>query len=129
MPIRSVRLLNAQVIDDDPTTVDANFNFDGVVPKRITFYITVTESGSGSTVTFSLDVSPDNGVSRIDYDKLITDAGVDAPVASVAYAATGDDVVSISPEDVLDYLFITMAGGSTTSSNFYTLSVWMVYSY
>jgi hypothetical protein len=95
----------------------------------VTLYVQVVESGSGATVTLTVEVSPDDGQTLISYDKLLTDAGTDGPVSSVVYSATGDDIVSMAPEDVLDYIKITMTGGSTTGANKYAVDVWLVYAY
>ncbi len=128
MPIRIEHLINV-LIDDAPTSQAATFDFQGVTPQRVSLYVQVVESGSGATVTLTVEVSPDDGATLIDYDKLITEAGVDGPVSSVVYSATGDDVVSLSAEDVLDYIKVTMTGGSTTSSNKYQTDIWLVYEY
>lgn len=128
MPVRKEHLMDV-TIDDAPTSQAAAWNFHGVAPKRITFYVQVVESGSGATVTLTVEVSANIGSDLISYDKLITDAGVDGPVASVVYSATGDDIVSMSPEDVVDYINVTMTGGSTTGDNKYAVDIWMVYSY
>jgi hypothetical protein len=128
MPVRVEHLIN-ETIDDSPTSVAATFDFQGVTPRRVSLYIQVVESGSGATVTLTVEVSPDDGQTLIDYDKLLTDAGTDGPVASVVYTQTGDDVVSFAPEDVLDYIRILMTGGSTTAGNYYVVDVWLVYAY
>jgi hypothetical protein len=128
MPVRIEHLIDV-AIDDSPTSQAATFDFQGVTPRWVTLYVQVVESGSGATVTLTVEVSPDDGQTLIDYDKLLTDAGTDAPVSSVVYSATGDDIVSLSPEDVLDYIKVTMTGGSTTAGNFYDVDVWMAYAY
>ncbi len=128
MPIRHIHLLDV-TIDDAPTSAAAAYNLEGIVPRWMTLLVTVTESGSGATVTLTVEVSPDNGANLISYDKLLTDAGTDGPVASVVYSATGDDIVSLSPEDVVDYINVTMTGGSTTAGNFYSVDVWLSFAY
>ncbi len=128
MPVRFEHLIDV-TIDDAPTSQAANFSFQGVTPRRVTLYVAVVESGSGATVTLTVELSPDNGQNLISYDKLITDAGVDAPVASVVYTQTGDDIVSLSMEDVMDYIRVTMTGGSTTAGNFYAVDVWLAWVY
>ncbi len=128
MPVRIEKLIDV-TIDDAPTSQAATFAFQGTIPKRASLYVVVAESGSGATVTLTVEFSPDDGSTLVGYDKLLTEGGTDAPVASVVYSATGDDVVSISPEDVVDYIKVTMTGGSTTSSNKYATEAWLVYSY
>ena len=129
MPLRVQKLIDSVDIDDAPTSQAATWDFGGVTPRRVSLYVAVTESGSGATVTLTVELSPDDGANLISYDKLLTEAGTDGPVASVVYSATGDDVVSISPEDVMDYIKVTMTGGSTTAANYYTVDLWLVYSY
>ena len=128
MPIGHVHLLDV-TIDDAPTSAAAAYNLAGIVPRWMTLLVTVTESGSGSTVTLTVEVSPDSGKTLITYDKLLTDAGTDGPVASIVYSATGDDVVSLSPEDVVDYINVTMTGGNTTGANYYAVDVWLSFAY
>lgn len=129
MPLRVAKLIDSVDIDDAPTSQAANYDFGGVTPKRVSLYLQLVESGSGATVTLTVELSPDSGATLITYDKLLTEAGTDAPVASVVYSATGDDVVSFSPEDVLDYINVTMTGGSTTAANYYTVDLWVVFAY
>lgn len=128
MPVRIQHIIDV-TIDDSPTSQAATWDFEGVTPKRVSLYVAVVESGSGATVTLTVEVSPDKGATLITYDKLLTDAGTDAPASSVAYSATADDVISMSPEDVLDYIKVTMTGGSTTSSNKYAVDVYLVWTY
>ncbi len=128
MPVRIRHLIDV-TIDDAPTSQAATHDFGSAPPKRVSLYVQLVENGSGSTVTLTVELSPDDGQTLISYDKLITEAGVDGPVASVAYSATGDDVVSLSAEDVIKYIKVTMTGGSTTSSNSYDTDVWLVYEF
>ena len=128
MPVRFKHLIN-DTVDDNPTSVNGSWDFNGVTPKRVTLYVVVVESGSGASLTLTVEVSPDDGQTLVTYDKLITHTGVDGPVSSVAYTATADDIISISAEDVLDYIKVTVAGTSTTSSNKYTVDVWLCYIY
>lgn len=128
MPVRFEHIIDV-TIDDAPTSQAANFSFQGVTPRRVTLYVQVVESGAGATVTLTVELSPDDGQTLLTYDKLITDAGVDGPVSSVVYSQTGDDIVSLSAEDVLDYIRVTMTGGSTTSNNFYAVDVWLAWTY
>jgi hypothetical protein len=80
-------------------------------------------------VVLSVELSPDDGQTLIDYDKLLTEAGTDAPVASVTYTATGDDVVSISPEDVLDYIRVLMTASGTDAGKTFAVDVWLVFTF
>ncbi len=121
------KIFDATLIDDDPTSASATFDFNGVSPKSISIYVTTVEEGSGATVALTVEISPDNGGTLVSYDKLLTDAGTDAPAASVTYSATGDDVISLSPEDIVDYIKVTLTGTSTTSSNKYTFNIWLIY--
>lgn len=128
MPIRVEHILNV-AIDDAPTSQAGTHVFQGVTPTRVSLYVQVVESGSGSTVTLTVELSPDAGATLISYDKLLTDAGTDGPVSSVVYSATGDDVVSLASEDVVNYIRVLMTGGSTTAVNYYDVDIWLVYSY
>ena len=129
MPMRVQHLIDV-TIDDSPTSQAATWDFQGLTPKRVTLYIAVVESGSGASVTLTVEVSPDKGATLISYDKLLVGAADPlASVASVAYSATGADIISLSPEDVLDYIKVTMTGTSTTGSNKYAVDVYLVWSY
>lgn len=127
MPVRISHIINNQTLNAG-AGVSATHDFQGVTPKRVTFYFAGTETGT-ETLTITLELSPDDGASLISYDKLLTDAGTDAPAPSVVITQTGDDVFSTSPEDVVDYLKITATGATMDGSNFFVVDVWMVYSY
>ena len=129
MPIRVEHIVNAVDLDSANEAVSGIFRFLGVVPKRITFYIRIVETGT-AIATLTVEFSPDGGTTLITTDKLLTDGGSDAPVASVAYSATGNDIVSIPGEDVVEYIKVTMTGSSgMNSSNHMVVDVWMVYAY
>lgn len=130
MPVRVEHLIDV-TLDDAPTSQAATHDFQGVTPRWVTLYVQVveTDGGAGPSVTLTVEVSPDDGQTLISYDKLLTDAGTDAPASSVAYTGTADDIVSLSPEDVLDFIRITMTGTLTDATNFYVCDVWLVYSY
>ncbi len=102
-----------------------------VTPKRVTFYVVMDETASANdaTVTLTVELSPDDGATLVSYDKLLTQDGTDAPQSSEVYTTDEDDVLSISPEDVVDYLKITLAGTNVDASDFYAVKVWMVYTY
>ena len=129
MPIRVEHIVNAVDLDSANEAVSGIFRFLGVVPKRITFYIRIVETGT-AIATLTVEFSPDGGTTLITTDKLLTDGGSDAPVASVAYTATVNDIVSIPGEDVVEYIKVTMTGSSgMNSSNHMVVDVWMVYAY
>ncbi len=116
----------------------ATFDFNGVTPKRVTLYVIVSDVQGNTTESgvLTVEVSPDDGSTLVTYDKLITEAGVDAPVASVTYAlnAARDDIVSISLEDVVDYLRVTVAangsgGTALDSSNRADVDIWAAVEY
>lgn len=132
MPVRIEHLIDA-TLDSANEAVSANFDFgSNAPPTRVTFYVQIveTQSAQNPTTTLTLEVSPDDGSTLISYDKLITEAGVDGPVSSVAYTATGDDIVSMSLEDVVRYLKLTMTGSADMSgTEKHVVDVWMVWSY
>lgn len=129
MPIRVEHIVNAVDLDSANEAVSGIFRFLGVVPKRITFYIRIVETGT-AVATLTVEFSPDGGTTLISTDKLLTDGGSDAPVASVAYSATANDIVSIPGEDVVEYIKVTMTGSAgMDSSNHMVVDVWMVYAY
>lgn len=129
MPIRVEHIVNAVDLDSANEAVSGIFRFLGVVPKRITFYIRIVETGT-AIATLTVEFSPDGGTTLISTDKLLTDGGSDAPVASVAYSATANDIVSIPGEDVVEYIKVTMTGSAgMDSSNHMVVDVWMVYAY
>jgi hypothetical protein len=116
-------------LDDSPTSQAASHDFEGVSPVRVSLYIQIVKASTPTNVVLSVELSPDNGQTLIDYDKLLTEAGTDAPVASVTYTATGDDVVSLSPEDVLDYINVTMTATGTDATKTFAVDIWLVYLY
>lgn len=129
MPIRVEHIINAVDLDSASESTAGVFQFRGIVPKRITLYVQIVETGNATT-TLTVEFSPDGGTTLITTDKLLTDAGTDAPVASVAYTATGDDIVSIPLEDVVEYIRVTAAVDSGASgSNHHVVDVWMVFAY
>lgn len=128
MPVRIAHIIDTR-IDNSPTSVEAVFDFGGVTPKRITLYVAAVKTLSPTSLTLTGELSPDDGQNLITYDKFLTEAGNDAPVASVVYTATGDDVVSLSPEDVVDFLKVTIVGAGTDATNYFDVDVWLVYAY
>jgi hypothetical protein len=126
--LRSILLLDQTV--SSVTTISQAKDFNGVTPKRITLLLALTKTSNPGNLTLTVEVSGDKGVNLVTYDKLLTDAGVDAPVSSVVYSATADDVVSLSPEDVLDYIKVSLAAASgTDASNTWGVKCWLVFSY
>ncbi len=128
MPVRIEHLIDV-TLDDTLGSQAGTWDFQGVTPKRVSLYVVVVESGSGATVTLTVEFSPDDGQTLVSYDKLLTHDGTDAPQSSEIYTGTEDDVVSLSPEDVLDYIRVLMTGNSVTAVNYYAVDVWLVYTY
>lgn len=132
MPIRIEHIINAVDLDSASESTSANFQFRGIVPKRITLYVQIveTQTNGAPTTTLTVEFSPDGGTTLITTDKLLTEGGVDAPVASVAYTATVDDIVSIPPEDVVEYIQVTMAGSSDMDAgDHHVVDVWLVFAF
>ena len=130
MPVRTVAMINT-TLDNTQTSISATHDFQGVTPKRVTFLVSMTEttSANDATVTLTVELSPDDGSTFISYDKLYTHDGTDAPQPSEVYTTTEDDIVSMAPEDVTDYLKVTLTGTNVDASDFYAVKVWMVYAY
>lgn len=128
MPVRIEHLIDV-TLDDSPTSQAATYDFQGVTPTRVSLYLQIVKASTPTNVILTVELSPDDGQTLIDYDKLLTEAGTDGPVASVTYTATGDDVVSLSPEDVLDYLRVLMTGTGTDATKTFAVDVWLVFSY
>ena len=132
MPIRVEHIVNAVDLNTASESIAANFRFRGVVPKRITLYVQIveTQDNGNPTTTLTVEFSPDGGTTLITTDKLLTHGGTDAPVASVAYTSTVDDIVSIPPEDVVNYIRVTMSGSSDMDAgDHHVVDVWLVYAY
>ena len=132
MPIRVEHIINAVDLDSASESTAGVFQFRGIVPKRITLYVQIveTQDNGSPTTTLTVEFSTDVGTTLIPTDKLLTEGGVDAPVASVAYTATGDDIVTMPPEDVVEYIRVTMAGSSDMDAgDHHVVDVWMVFAY
>ena len=132
MPIRVEHIIDTVDLDSANEAVSGIFRFLGVVPKRITFYVRIveTQDNGNPTTTLTVQFSPDGGTTLITTDKLLTDGGSDAPVASVAYTASVNDIVSIPAEDVVEYIKVTMTGSADMDSgDHHVADVWMVYAY
>lgn len=140
MPIRAEQVINNRY-DAEAETVTGVLDLSGrgVTVKRASLYV-VLEGLTGAptdNLTLSVDFSPDDGQHLVDYDKLIIEAGVDAPVASVAYngpQANLDDVVDISFETVFQYIAVTLAASNAgitqfDANNYIDAIVWLVYEY
>ncbi len=132
MPIRVEHIINAVDLDSASESTSGNFQFRGVVPKRISLYVRIveTQDNGSPTTTLTVEFSPDGGSTLITTDRLLTDAGTDSPVASVAYTATVDDIVSIPPEDVVEYILVTMSGSADMDAgDHHVVDVWLVFAY
>lgn len=128
MSVRTEHLISV-TLDTANEALSANHNFRGITPLRISLYVRIVETQTGATpqTTLSVEVSPDGGQTLIGYDKLITDLGVDGPVASIVYTATVNDIVSLSREDAIDYIRVTVLGDSDhDSDDFHVVDVWLV---
>ena len=129
MSIRKVKLIDGVRLDNDPTSTSGSQDLQGVTPKRLTLLIQIVMTGAPTNLTLSVDVSADQGLTLIDYDKLITEAGVDGPVSSVVYTATADDIISLSPEDVIDYVRLDAVVTGTSAVKYFTLDAWLIIEY
>lgn len=137
MTVRFEHLFSNQ-FDAPSESASATWDFNGVTPKRITLYVVVSDVQGSTTESgvLTVEVSPDDGSTLVSYDKLITEAGVDAPVSSVTYAlnAARDDIISLSREDVTDYIRITVAadgsGGTPLSASVRAdVDIWLAVEY
>ena len=129
MSFRTVKLIDNVRIDNDPTSFGANHDFLGVTPKRITFLLAAVETLEPTDITITVEISPDRGLNLISYDKIITGAGIDAPASSIVLTATADDVFSLSMEDIITFVRVTVTGNGTTSTKFWDVELWMSYEY
>ena len=129
MSIRKVKLIDGVRLDDDPLSTSGSQDLQNITPKRLTFLIQIVMTGAPTNLTLSVDVSANQGLTLIDYDKLITEAGVDGPVSSVVYTATADDIISLSPEDVIDYVRLDAVVTGTSAIKYFTLNAWLIVEY
>jgi hypothetical protein len=131
MPQTSVKLFDSQTIQVASASESAYIKFGDITPRKVSLYIEMVMTGSPTGFTLTVELSPDEGQTLITYDKLLTHDGVDAPQASEVYAASADDVISLSPEDAVRYLRVTMSdsGGDASGSAYFTFNIWAVYSY
>lgn len=134
MAIRVRKLLDENI--QSSSSVSAQDDLAGVTPKRATLQIEVTKTGSPvADLVLTVEVSPDAGTTLITYDKLLDHNGTDAPQSSVTYTSASmpvDDIVSLSPEDVYDYIKVTATPSNITTldaSNYFTIKVWLVVAY
>lgn len=123
-----------KLIDATPTTNVASSgsrDLEGISPQRITLLVKLVKNASPPNLTLTVEVSPDVGITLIDYDKLLDNSGTDAPVSSVVYSASAEDVLSFSPEDIIDYLKVTLthAAGTVDATNFWNIDVWAIIEY
>lgn len=128
MPVRFEHLIDVR-LDDSPVSQAATWDFGGTTPKRVSLYVQIVKTLSPTSVTLTVEFSPDDGQTLIDYDKLLTDQGTDGPVSSIAYTVTVDDIVSISPEDVLDYIRVLATAAGSTATAFFDVDIWLAWTY
>ena len=105
------------------------FDFAGVTPKRVSFMVAAAANGAPGTLTLTVQVSPNGGMDLVDYDKLLSGEGSDAPVSSVAFSGSGGGIVSTSPEDVFDYIKVSAESASGDVDNNWDAAVYMVAEY
>jgi len=118
------KLVDGIVLDDAPTSVTSDaFQISNL--KRVSFGISVTKTASPTNVIFTLEVSPDGGTTWLSYDKLLDGSGTDAPVGSITYTDTAEDVVAMSPEDLFQLARVIFTGTGTTSDNKFTCNCWV----
>lgn len=139
MPIRAFHLIDGNVFDAAAESVVSTQDLGGLTVKRASLYVVLSGLVGAPTddLNLSVDFSPDDGQTLVDYDKLQTDAGTDAPASSVVYAGpqvARDDVVDISPETVFDYIAVTLAASNAGAQRFTTshsiiADVWLVIEY
>lgn len=136
MPVRTAHLIDNRY-NSEGESATSTWDFQGAPPKRVSLYVVLDLALGAPTdnLVLSVDFSPDDGQTLVDYDKLLTEAGTDAPAASVTYAgpiADTDDVVDISPETVLDYISVTLAAVNAGAQRFAAghyvdADVWLVW--
>ena len=131
MPVRFSHLIEV-TLDSANESSSGVLDFGGITPTRVTLYVQIveTQDNGSPTTTLTVELSPDDAQTYITYDKLLTDAGTDGPVASVAYTATVDDVVSFSPEDVADYIRVTVTGSADMDAgDYHVVDIWVAWAY
>ena len=128
MAVRIEHLIDV-TLNDVTASQAATFDFQGVSPLRLSLYVQIVKANAPTNVTLTVELSPDDGATLITYDKLLTQDGTDSPQPSEVYTTTEDDVVSLSPEDVVDYIRVNVAGTGLSSSATFAVDVWLVYSY
>ena len=122
MPIRAYHLISNRY-DSEAESVTASEDLGGTTVKRASLYVVLDLQLGAPTdnLVLSVDFSPNDGATLVDYDKLLTEGGTDAPVASVTYAgpiADTDDIVDISPETVFDYISVPLAAVNAGATRF-----------
>ena len=131
MSVQIVHIIDV-TLDSNAEVAAATHDFSGVTPLKVTLYVRIveTQTDGAPTTTLTVELSPDDGQTFISYDKLITDAGVDGPVSSVAYTATVDDIVSLSMEDAIDFIKVTVTGSADMDAgDNHVVDVWLVVIY
>lgn len=135
--------LKSDHILDHVTVNDQNQAYSSWVPVDIHELLTIYAeiailAGTPGNLTLTLEVSPQSAEKMNDaatpaaeqftfvYDKLINNAGVDAPVASHVFSAAGKAMLSASAEDVIRSARVGYISAATTDgSNSWTLDVWL----
>lgn len=137
MTVRIAHILD-NVYDSTGESVSAAYNFSGITPKRISLYVNVHTIVGATTesLDISVDVSPDDGQTYLNYDKLLDQNGQDAPQSTVSIAlnAESSDVFSLSPEDVVDNIRVVAAADSAggtplDANNSAEADIWLVFEY
>lgn len=128
MALRIEQIINV-TLDDAPTAITGTHNFAGRTPRRVSLYTDVVKTNAPTSVTFTVSLSPDEGSTLVVYEKLIDLSGVDSPVANWALTSTGSEVVSLSMEDVVNYISVTATGSGTTSGATFAVKLWIVYEF
>ena len=104
--------------------------------EKFTVMCNAVKSGSPGNLTVTLEVSQDSvaqlnatnlpsGTTVVsgDYDKIITDAGVDAPAVSAVFSADGHKTFSKSPEDSIRSVRLGYVSAATTNgTNYWTVN-------
>ncbi len=131
MSVQKIHIIDV-TLDSNAEVASAVHDFNGVTPLKVSLYVRIveTQDNGSPTTKLTVELSPDDGQTFISYDKLITDAGVDGPVADIDYTATVDDIVSLSMEDAVDYIKVTVTGSADMDAgDFHVVDVWLVVIY
>jgi len=104
--------------------------------EKLTLYLDAIKTSTPGNLTITVFVSPqaasilnlsETGELINTYDKLIDSTGVDSPVSTSAFSATGEDILGFSQEDSIRSVKVRAASASTTdATKFWTLAGWLV---